>query len=52
MEVSPSLEEEFAAKYANVLNDLREALELETEVINKIRKGISIGNIVRMNVTN
>uniref|UniRef100_A0A8W7PGT0 ATP-dependent RNA helicase n=1 Tax=Anopheles coluzzii TaxID=1518534 RepID=A0A8W7PGT0_ANOCL len=52
MEVSPSLEEEFAAKYANVLNDLREALELETEVINKIRKGISIGNIVRINVTN
>ncbi|XP_308815.5 probable ATP-dependent RNA helicase Dbp73D [Anopheles gambiae] len=50
MEVSPSLEEEFAAKYANVLNDLREALELETEVINKIRKGISIGNITRVNL--
>ncbi|XP_052895379.1 probable ATP-dependent RNA helicase Dbp73D [Anopheles moucheti] len=50
MEVNPSLEEEYAAKYANALKDLREALALETEVINKIRNGISISYITRVNL--
>uniref|UniRef100_A0A182WBI4 ATP-dependent RNA helicase n=1 Tax=Anopheles minimus TaxID=112268 RepID=A0A182WBI4_9DIPT len=50
MEVNPSVEEEFAAKYANALTDLREALALETEVINKIRSGISIGYMTRVNL--
>uniref|UniRef100_A0A182MFL8 ATP-dependent RNA helicase n=1 Tax=Anopheles culicifacies TaxID=139723 RepID=A0A182MFL8_9DIPT len=50
MEVNPSVEEEFAAKYANALTDLREALALETEVINKIRSGMSIGYMTRVNL--
>uniref|UniRef100_A0A182JRN8 ATP-dependent RNA helicase n=1 Tax=Anopheles christyi TaxID=43041 RepID=A0A182JRN8_9DIPT len=50
IEVRSSVEEEFAVKYAGVLNDLREALELETEVINKIRNGTSIGNMTRVNL--
>ncbi|XP_053664923.1 probable ATP-dependent RNA helicase Dbp73D [Anopheles marshallii] len=50
MEVNPSLEEEYAAKYANALKELREALALETEVIKKIRNGISISYITRVNL--
>uniref|UniRef100_A0A182N9A6 ATP-dependent RNA helicase n=1 Tax=Anopheles dirus TaxID=7168 RepID=A0A182N9A6_9DIPT len=48
--INPSTEEEFAAKYTNALNDLREALGLETEVIKKIRNGNTIGNMTRVNL--
>ncbi|XP_050073871.1 probable ATP-dependent RNA helicase Dbp73D [Anopheles maculipalpis] len=50
IEVSPSTEEQYAAQYASALNDLREALALETEVINKLRNGVTIGNMTRVNL--
>uniref|UniRef100_A0A182Y2B7 ATP-dependent RNA helicase n=1 Tax=Anopheles stephensi TaxID=30069 RepID=A0A182Y2B7_ANOST len=50
IEVSMSLEEKYAAKYASALNDLRDALALETEMIKKIRKGETLGNMARVNL--
>uniref|UniRef100_A0A182RJL1 ATP-dependent RNA helicase n=1 Tax=Anopheles funestus TaxID=62324 RepID=A0A182RJL1_ANOFN len=50
MEMDPSVEEEHAAKYAIALKDLREALALETDVINKIRNGMSISYMTRVNL--
>uniref|UniRef100_A0A182PIJ1 ATP-dependent RNA helicase n=1 Tax=Anopheles epiroticus TaxID=199890 RepID=A0A182PIJ1_9DIPT len=50
IELNSSVEEEMAVKYASVLNDLREALELESEVMKKIRNGVTIGNMTRVNL--
>uniref|UniRef100_A0A182T214 RNA helicase n=1 Tax=Anopheles maculatus TaxID=74869 RepID=A0A182T214_9DIPT len=50
IEISATVEEQYAAKYASALNDLREAIALETDVINKIRNGVTIGNMTRVNL--
>ncbi|XP_055535370.1 probable ATP-dependent RNA helicase Dbp73D [Wyeomyia smithii] len=48
--IKSNAEEEYAVLYSNALNDLREALELEKQTMNKIRNGISIANMTKVNL--
>lgn len=46
VEIQSSVEEEYAGKYSTALNDLRDALELEKQIITKIRNGMTMASLV------
>uniref|UniRef100_A0AAG5D5H9 ATP-dependent RNA helicase n=1 Tax=Anopheles atroparvus TaxID=41427 RepID=A0AAG5D5H9_ANOAO len=50
IEIKLSTEEEFAGQYSAALNDLRDALELEKQTINKIRSGMTIASMTKVNL--
>ncbi|KAL1377897.1 hypothetical protein pipiens_004106 [Culex pipiens pipiens] len=50
IEIRSNAEEEYAVLYSAALNDLREALDLEKQTIQKIRSGMSIANMTKVNL--
>ncbi|XP_058123826.1 probable ATP-dependent RNA helicase Dbp73D [Anopheles ziemanni] len=50
IDIKSSTEEEFAGTYLSALNDLRDALELEKQTIIKIRNGMTIANMTKLNL--
>ncbi|ETN66624.1 ATP-dependent RNA helicase DDX51 [Anopheles darlingi] len=50
VEIQSSVEEEYAGKYSAALNDLRDALELEKQIITKIRNGMTMASLTRVNL--
>ncbi|XP_052859721.1 probable ATP-dependent RNA helicase Dbp73D [Anopheles cruzii] len=50
IEIQSSIEEEYAGKYSVALNDLRDALELEKQIIAKIRNGLTIASLTHVNL--
>nr|XP_019527510.2 probable ATP-dependent RNA helicase Dbp73D [Aedes albopictus] len=50
IEIKSNAEEEYAMLYSNALTDLREALDLEKQTINKIRSGMSITSMTKVNL--
>uniref|UniRef100_A0A8D7ZV71 ATP-dependent RNA helicase n=2 Tax=Culex pipiens TaxID=7175 RepID=A0A8D7ZV71_CULPI len=50
IEIRSNAEEEYSVLYSAALNDLREALDLEKQTIQKIRSGMSIANMTKVNL--
>lgn len=50
IEVLPNAEEKYALLYSSALTDLRDALDLEKQTINKIRNGMSIASMTKVNL--
>lgn len=50
IDIKSNVEEEYAVLYSNALSDLREAIDLEQQTINKIRSGMSITNLTKVNL--
>ncbi|XP_058463984.1 probable ATP-dependent RNA helicase Dbp73D [Malaya genurostris] len=50
IEIQSNIEEQYAVLYSSALNDLREALDLEKQTINKIRSGMSITTMTTVNL--
>ncbi|XP_062543939.1 probable ATP-dependent RNA helicase Dbp73D isoform X2 [Armigeres subalbatus] len=50
IEIQSNAEEVYAMLYSSALNDLREALDLEKQTINKIRNGMSIAGMTKVNL--
>ncbi|XP_055624792.1 probable ATP-dependent RNA helicase Dbp73D [Toxorhynchites rutilus septentrionalis] len=48
--INSNAEEEYAVLYSNALNDLRDALDLEKQTINKMRGGMSIASMTKVNL--
>uniref|UniRef100_A0A1Q3F1K4 ATP-dependent RNA helicase n=1 Tax=Culex tarsalis TaxID=7177 RepID=A0A1Q3F1K4_CULTA len=49
-EIKSNAEEEYAVLYSAALNDLREALDLEKQTIQKIRSGMTIATMTKVNL--
>ncbi|XP_055608395.1 probable ATP-dependent RNA helicase Dbp73D [Uranotaenia lowii] len=50
IDIKSNAEEEYAVLYSSALNDLREALDIEKQTINKIRNGMSIASMTKVNL--
>ncbi|XP_058829795.1 probable ATP-dependent RNA helicase Dbp73D isoform X2 [Topomyia yanbarensis] len=48
--IGTNVEENYAVLYSSALNDLRDALDLEKQTINRIRNGMSIASMTKVNL--